>query len=76
MAAYQQALEKKKTKDWLLSLGTLKFQKGDEAEAVRLWLSAIDPATSKVEEYSEIAGILEANQKTEEAAPAPEGSRR
>ena len=64
----EQALEKGKNKEWVLRLAALKFQKGDEAEAVRLWLSAIDPASSKVEEYAEIASILEASQKVDEAA--------
>ncbi|PYJ07269.1 MAG: hypothetical protein DME25_04250, partial [Verrucomicrobia bacterium] len=65
---YQQALEKSKNKEWLLRLAALKFQKGDEVEAVRLWLSAIEPATSKIEDYAEIASILESNQKVDEAA--------
>src|SRR6185295_12955050 len=68
IATYQQALEKTKSKDWTLRLAALKHQKGEEAEAVRLWLSVIDAATSKTEDYAEIASLLEANQKMDEAA--------
>lgn len=68
IASYQQAIEKSKNKDWVLRLAGLKHQKGDEAEAVNLWLSVIDPASSKAEDYAEIASILEASQKNDEAA--------
>lgn len=68
IAAYQQALEKGKNKDWVMRLAALKFQKGEEADAIKLWLSAIDPATSKVEDYAEVASVLEANQKIDEAS--------
>lgn len=67
ITTYQQALEKTKNKDWSLRLAALKFQKGEEAEALKLWLAAIDPATSKPEDYAEVASILESNQKLDEA---------
>ncbi len=67
IATYQQAIEKSKNKDWTLRLAGLKHQKGDEAEAVKLWLSVIDAATSKADDYAEIASILEASQKLDEA---------
>jgi tetratricopeptide (TPR) repeat protein len=68
IATYQQALEKTKHKDWIERLAALKFQKGEEAQAVKLWLGVIDPATSTAEDYAEIAAILETNQKVDEAA--------
>ncbi len=68
MATYQQALAKGKNKEWSLRLAGLKFQKGDEAEAVKLWLSVIDPATSKLEDYAEVGSVLESNNKVDEAA--------
>ena len=68
IATYQQALEKGKNKEWTLHLAGLKFQKGEEAEAVKLWLGVIDPATSKLEDYAEVASILESNNKVDEAA--------
>jgi tetratricopeptide (TPR) repeat protein len=67
IAAYQQAVALNKNKDWVERLAALKFSKGEEAEAVKLWLSIIDDK-SKVEDYAEVASILEANQKVDEAA--------
>lgn len=68
MAAYEQALAKAKNKEWTFRLAGLKYQKGDEAGAIQLWLSVIDPAASKADDYAEVASILESNQKVDEAA--------
>lgn len=66
IATYRQALDKKKEKDWTERLAALKFQKGEEQEAVQLWLSLITDQ-SKPEEYAEVASILESNNKHDEA---------
>jgi tetratricopeptide (TPR) repeat protein len=67
IAGYQEALGKGKNKEWILRLAALKFQKGDEPEAIKLWQSVIDSNNSKVEDYSEVASILESYQKFDEA---------
>ncbi len=68
-AAYENALKQKKNKDWAFRLASLTFAKGDETNALNLWLSVIDPAVSKAEDYSEVAGILESFSKVKDAVP-------
>jgi tetratricopeptide (TPR) repeat protein len=67
--AYEKAIQAKKSREWVFRLAALKFQKGDETNAVNLWLSVLDPATAKAEEFAEVANILEVHQKSAEAAP-------
>src|SRR5689334_12128393 len=68
-AAYERAIQAKKSKEWVFRLAALKFQKGDETNAVNLWLSVLDPANAKAEEFTEVANLLEVHQKGTEAAP-------
>ncbi|MBN9693068.1 MAG: tetratricopeptide repeat protein [Verrucomicrobia bacterium] len=63
---YQQALALKPNGDWTDRQAALRFQKGEEAEAVRLWLSLATPDSS-VEDLANVAAILESNGRLDES---------
>ncbi len=67
IATYEQALQQKPERDWVERLASLKFEKGDETEAVRLWLSIVAPPNTTTEDCAAVASILEAHQKLAEA---------
>lgn len=63
---YQQALALKPNRDWTERLAALRFQKGEEAEAVRLWMTLATPESSP-EDLAGVASILESHNRLAEA---------
>lgn len=66
-AAFEKAIGLAKNKEWTFRLAGLKFQKGDTADAKKLWLSVLDPNASSAEEYTEVASILATSKMAKDA---------
>jgi tetratricopeptide (TPR) repeat protein len=69
IAAYEQALQGKKEKEWSFRLAALKHQKGEEDAAVQMWTGVLDEATSTAPDYAEVANVLESFNFSEKAEP-------
>ncbi|HHY86252.1 MAG TPA: tetratricopeptide repeat protein [Verrucomicrobia bacterium] len=65
--AYEEALKRERRREWVFHLAALEFKQGAEAEAVKRWLSAADPATASAAECNEVASILEVHERYAEA---------
>ncbi len=66
IAAYEQALQMRSDREWVLRLAGLKHQRGVTEEARVLWLSAAG-AEATAEEVAEIAAILSGHDLTADA---------
>lgn len=67
IGAYEKALSSEKNKEWTFRLAALQYQKGEEDDAKKLWLSALTPE-SNADEHAEVATILESHKFPDDAA--------